>query len=93
MTDNNNIQAQPHIPKLDPALKRLEVLVDTWNIKGRESAPDGETHRKVTVAPVATGKGKPFFKDIKDKIILKLFKTKTFNCRNLYFTTILTKRK
>jgi hypothetical protein len=37
MTDNNNIQAQQQIPKPDPALKRLDVLVCTWNIKGCES--------------------------------------------------------
>jgi hypothetical protein len=75
-------------------LKRLEVLVDTWNIKGCESGPDGErhTHRKViAVTSVSMGMGKPFLKEMKDK--LKLFKTKTFNCRNVYFTTIQTKKE
>lgn len=47
MTDNSNIQAQQQISKPDPALKRLEVLVGTWNIKGRESGPGGEMHGKV----------------------------------------------
>jgi hypothetical protein len=35
------------------------------------------------VAPVAIGKGKPFFKDIKNnELNLKLFKTKTYNRGN-----------
>ena len=34
---------------------------------------------QLMVNPVILGKGKPFFKDIKDRINLKLVKTKTFN--------------
>ena len=34
---------------------------------------------QLMVNPVILGKGKPLFKDIKDRIHLKLVKTKTFN--------------
>jgi dihydrofolate reductase len=34
---------------------------------------------QLMVNPVILGKGKPLFKDIKDRINLKLVKTKTFN--------------
>jgi dihydrofolate reductase len=38
------------------------------------------------VAPTATGKGKPFHKDINNKLDMKLFKTNTYNhCRNYVF--------
>lgn len=35
MTDNNNTQAQQQPPKPNPALKKLDNLVGTWDIKGR----------------------------------------------------------
>ena len=31
----------------NPALRRLDVLVGTWNLKGRESGPYGEIHGQV----------------------------------------------
>ena len=34
---------------------------------------------QLMINPVFLGKGKPLFKDIKDRINLKLVKTKTFN--------------
>jgi hypothetical protein len=33
--DKANTQVAPHPPKPDPAFKRLYVLVDTWEMKGR----------------------------------------------------------
>jgi hypothetical protein len=81
-------------PKPEPPLKRLEVLVDTWNTKGCESGPDGETHIERSLQSLLLPWARVnLFKEIKNKLILKLFKTKTFNCRNVYFTTILTKKE
>jgi len=34
--------------KPDPVLRRLDVLVGTWDIKGRESGMDGEINGQVT---------------------------------------------
>lgn len=42
----NGRDEQPHKP--DSALRRLEVLVGTWKIEGRESGPDGEINGQVT---------------------------------------------
>ena len=36
-------QAQPH-----PALRSLDVMVGIWELKGRESGPDGEIHGRPT---------------------------------------------
>jgi dihydrofolate reductase len=38
---------------------------------------------RLIVNPVVLGSGKPLFKDIKERINLKLLKTKTFNCGNV----------
>ncbi|OGC78711.1 MAG: hypothetical protein A2Z27_01830 [candidate division Zixibacteria bacterium RBG_16_50_21] len=38
---------------------------------------------RIIVNPVVLGSGKPLFKDIKEKLNLKLFKTKTFKCGNV----------
>jgi dihydrofolate reductase len=38
---------------------------------------------RLIVNPVVLGSGKPLFKDIKERINLKLLKTKTFNCENV----------
>ena len=35
MTDNDNVQADDEIARPDPALKRLDVLLGTWDLKGR----------------------------------------------------------
>jgi len=35
MTDNDNVQAEDKVPQPNPALKALEVLIGTWNLKGR----------------------------------------------------------
>ena len=34
MTDNNNAHVQQQPPQPSPALKRLDVLVGTWNVSG-----------------------------------------------------------
>lgn len=48
-TDNtNNDQAHDQLPQPNPALKSLDVMVGTWDLKGRESGPDGEIHGQVT---------------------------------------------
>jgi hypothetical protein len=46
VTDNltTTFKLGSRYPKLDPVLKRLEVLVDMCNIKGRKSGPNGETY-------------------------------------------------
>jgi dihydrofolate reductase len=38
---------------------------------------------RIIVNPVVLSNGKPFFKDIKDRLSLKLLNTKTFNCGNV----------
>jgi dihydrofolate reductase len=38
---------------------------------------------RIIVNPVVLGNGKPLFKDIKDRINLKLLKTKTFSSGNV----------
>ena len=43
-TDND---AHDQQPQPNPALKSLDVMVGTWNLKGRESGPDGEIHGQV----------------------------------------------
>jgi dihydrofolate reductase len=45
---------------------------------------------RIIVNPLVLGCGKPLFKDIKDRLNLKLLKTKTFNCGNviLYYQPI-----
>ncbi|MDQ3005333.1 MAG: DUF1579 domain-containing protein [Chloroflexota bacterium] len=35
MTDKDNVQAGDQAPEPDPALKRLDVLIGTWDLKGR----------------------------------------------------------
>ena len=35
MTDKDNAQAEDQAPKPDPALNRLDVLIGTWDLKGR----------------------------------------------------------
>lgn len=46
--DNANARAHQETPVPNPALKRLDVLVGTWHLKGRESGPDGEIYGQVT---------------------------------------------
>ena len=41
--DTNNAQ-EDRSPQPNPALKSLDVMVGTWELKGRESGPDGEIH-------------------------------------------------
>jgi len=35
MTDDDKLQAEDEIPQPNPALKALEVLIGTWDLKGR----------------------------------------------------------
>ncbi len=46
--DIDNAQAQQQAPQPNPALKSLEVMVGTWDLKGRESGTDGEIHGQVS---------------------------------------------
>ena len=46
MTDDD-ARAHDQEPHPNPALKRLDVLVGTWNLTGRESGPDGEIHGRL----------------------------------------------
>lgn len=46
--NTNNAQAHDQPPQPNPALKSLDVMAGTWNVKGRESGPDGEIHGQVT---------------------------------------------
>jgi dihydrofolate reductase len=45
---------------------------------------------RIIVNPVVLSNGKPFFKNIKDRLSLNLLNTKTFNCGNviLYYQTV-----
>ncbi len=46
MADDND--AQDQAPRPNPALESLDVMVGTWDLKGRESGPDGEINGQVT---------------------------------------------
>jgi uncharacterized protein DUF1579 len=49
MADDTTNNAQAHEqPEPNPALERLNVMVGTWDLRGRESGPDGEIHGQVT---------------------------------------------
>src|SRR5215213_6109367 len=50
MADDNANDAQAHDrqPQPNHALKSLDVMVDAWELKGRESGPDGEIHGRPT---------------------------------------------
>ena len=50
MADDNANDAQAHDrqPQPNPALKSLDVMVGAWELKGRESGPDGEIHGRPT---------------------------------------------
>ncbi len=43
-SNTNSGQGQDRPPQPNPALKRLDVIVGTWDLKGRESGPDGEVY-------------------------------------------------
>jgi dihydrofolate reductase len=45
---------------------------------------------RIIVNPVVLSNGKPFFKDIKERLSLKLLNTKKFNCGNviLYYQPV-----
>ena len=45
---DNNAQAHDQPPQPNPALKSLDVMVGTWDLRGRESGPVGEIHGQVT---------------------------------------------
>ena len=49
MADDNTSNAQAH-DRSEPnsALASLDVMVGTWDLKGRESGPEGEIHGRVT---------------------------------------------
>jgi hypothetical protein len=40
--DTNNAQGQNQPPQPNPDLKSLDIMVGTWDLKGRESGPYGE---------------------------------------------------
>jgi hypothetical protein len=44
----NNDQAHDRPPQPNPALNSLDVMVGTWELKGRESGPVGEIHGRPT---------------------------------------------
>jgi hypothetical protein len=46
--DTYNAQAQEQQAQPNPVLKSLDVMVGTWDLKGRESGTDGEIHGQVT---------------------------------------------
>ena len=50
MADDNTYDAQAYDqpPQPNPALESLDVLVGTWDLKGRESGPDGEISGRLT---------------------------------------------
>jgi hypothetical protein len=48
MADDDNAQGHDWPPRPNPALKSLDVMVGTWDLKGRESGPDGEIQGQVT---------------------------------------------
>ncbi len=49
MADDATNNAQAHEqPEPNPALERLNVMVGEWDLKGRESGPDGEIRGRVT---------------------------------------------
>lgn len=48
MTGNGSPNSSQQTPKPNPALKRLDKLVGTWDIKGRESGSYGEITGRLT---------------------------------------------
>jgi hypothetical protein len=48
MADDDNAQGHDWPPRPNPALKSLDAMVGTWDLKGRESGPDGEIQGQVT---------------------------------------------
>jgi hypothetical protein len=47
--DNNTNNAQAYQPpQPNPALASLDVMVGAWELKGRESCPEGEIHGRPT---------------------------------------------
>jgi hypothetical protein len=42
MADDDNAQTHQQAPEPNPALESLDVMVGTWELKGRESGSDGE---------------------------------------------------
>jgi hypothetical protein len=48
--DDNTNNAQTHEPpRPKPTLRSLDVMVGTWELKGRESDPEGEIHGRPTL--------------------------------------------
>jgi hypothetical protein len=45
--DTENAQAHDEAPQPNPALKSLDIMVGTWNLKGCESGPEGEIYGQV----------------------------------------------
>ena len=49
MADDNTDDARAHEPPgPNPALRSLDVMVGTWELKGRVSGPEGEIHGRPT---------------------------------------------
>jgi hypothetical protein len=56
MPDDNTNNARAHeLPQPNPALRSLDVMVGTWELKGRESGPEGEIHGRPTFAWMEDG--------------------------------------
>lgn len=51
----NDAQAHDQPPQPNPALKRLDVLVGTWDLQGREAGTGGEVHGQVAREWMAGG--------------------------------------
>jgi uncharacterized protein DUF1579 len=48
MTNGDDTRASEQAPQPNPALASLDVMVGTWELKGRESGPEGEIHGRPT---------------------------------------------
>jgi hypothetical protein len=49
MADDNTNNARAHEPpRPNPVLRSLDVMVGTWELKGRKSGPEGEIHGRPT---------------------------------------------
>lgn len=47
MNEPENTRTRELMPRPDPALRRLDRLVGTWSLTGRETGPEGEIHGQV----------------------------------------------
>jgi dihydrofolate reductase len=59
------------------------VLFTGADIASTFIQPDLIDEYQIIVNPVILGGGKSLFKDVKDRLQLKLLETRTFNCRKV----------